>query len=223
MSKGFKTIQINSHGLDGEVSSLERFGVPKIYRPFLKSVLIPERQILDQVNSLANHLWNEYCGKEILLYTVLTGASMFSQALSYQLIQLNETKATESKPGVVLTYGEVRASSYAGTQSTGNVEISGNLSRVKNKQVLVIEDIVDTGETMVHLTAAIREQGSLSVKVVSLLHKKTTRSNGYVPDYACFSVHDAFVVGYGLDCNDYFRDMRHICVADEGKIVNFRK
>jgi hypoxanthine phosphoribosyltransferase len=77
---------------------------------------------------------------------------------------------------------------------------------------------VDTGRTMVALIDLLATHAPNSIRVASLLHKKTDRSNSYVPDYAGFTICDTFVVGYGLDYNEKFRDLQHICViSDEGK------
>jgi hypoxanthine phosphoribosyltransferase len=75
-----------------------------------------------------------------------------------------------------------------------------------------VEDIIDTGKTMVALLNRLRNYNPKSVKVTSLLIKKTERSNGYIPHYVGFAIPDAFVVGYALDYNEHFRDLDHICV-----------
>jgi hypoxanthine phosphoribosyltransferase len=77
---------------------------------------------------------------------------------------------------------------------------------------LIVEDIIDTGATMVRLLERLAKVEPKSVRVTSLLIKKTTRSNGYIPNYVGFAIPDAFVVGYALDYNEYFRDLDHICV-----------
>jgi len=78
--------------------------------------------------------------------------------------------------------------------------------------LLIVEDIIDTGATMVHLLEKLKTFNPNSVRVTSLLVKKTSRSNGYTPHYVGFAIPDAFVVGYALDYNEYFRDLDHICV-----------
>lgn len=78
-----------------------------------------------------------------------------------------------------------------------------------------MEDIIDTGKTMVQLLAKLKQYSPESVKVASLLIKKTPLSNGYIPDYVGFAIPNAFVVGYALDYNEYFRDLDHICVISE--------
>lgn len=80
------------------------------------------------------------------------------------------------------------------------------------QNLLIVEDIIDTGATMVQLLKKLETFAPKSVKVTSLLIKKTPKSNGYIPDYVGFSIPDEFVVGYALDYNEYFRDLDHICV-----------
>lgn len=80
------------------------------------------------------------------------------------------------------------------------------------QNLLIVEDIIDTGATMVKLLDRLALVEPKSVRVTSLLIKKTSRSNGYIPDYVGFAIPDAFVVGYALDYNEYFRDLDHICV-----------
>lgn len=77
---------------------------------------------------------------------------------------------------------------------------------------MIVEDIIDTGATMVQLLKKLQTFEPKSVRVTSLLIKKTPKSNGYIPDYVGFSIPDEFVVGYALDYNEYFRDLDHICV-----------
>jgi hypoxanthine phosphoribosyltransferase len=85
--------------------------------------------------------------------------------------------------------------------------------------LLIVEDIIDTGATMVKLLNKLGQYKPASVKVTSLLIKKTDRSNGYIPDYVGFAIPDAFVVGYALDYNEYFRDLDHICVISVSDLL----
>ncbi|GCC37570.1 hypothetical protein chiPu_0016074 [Chiloscyllium punctatum] len=81
--------------------------------------------------------------------------------------------------------------------------------------VLIVEDIVETGRTMRKLLALLEKYKPQMVKVASLLLKRTPRSSGYRPDFVGFEIPDKFVVGYALDYNEYFRDLNHICVISE--------
>lgn len=103
-----------------------------------------------------------------------------------------------------MSYEFLKVKSYHNDQSTGDIKISlseEELQGFKGKDVLIVEDIVDTGKTMVALLHLLAKYEPASVKVVSLLVKRTDRSNNYKPDYAGFSIPDLFVVGYCLDYN----------------------
>ena len=103
---------------------------------------------------------------------------------------------------------------FKNTESSGEVQIIGgdDMSSIKGKNVLIVEDIIDTGRTMVKLLNVLSKYEPKSVRVCSLLLKRTPLSNGYQPDYAGFSIPEKFVVGYALDLNEHFRDLEHICV-----------
>lgn len=117
----------------------------------------------------------------------------------------------------------VRLKSYEGTESTGHIRIiGGDLEALRDRNVLIVEDIVDTGATMVKLLSELEQYSPASVKVASLLVKQTTRSNGYTPDFIGFSIDDAFVVGYGLDYNEHFRDLQHIAVISSAGIEKYK-
>jgi hypoxanthine phosphoribosyltransferase len=115
----------------------------------------------------------------------------------------------------------IKVKSYENDQSTGSVTISlseEELKTFQGKDLLIVEDIVDTGATMVALIELLKRYNPSSIKVASLLLKRTHRSNNYVPDFVGFSIPDLFVVGYGLDYNETFRDLQHIAVInDAGK------
>ncbi len=98
--------------------------------------------------------------------------------------------------------------------SVGEPELIGNtdMSHLKGMNVLVVEDIVDTGKTIKKLLEILKNFEPRNVRVCSLLTKRTPLSNGYLPDYSGFSVPNKYVVGYAFDVNEHFRDMDHISI-----------
>ncbi len=90
-----------------------------------------------------------------------------------------------------------------------------SLDVLKGKNVLIVEDIIDTGRTMQRLLATLNKHEPKSVTVACLLRKRTPLSDGYAPHYVGFEIPDNFVVGYALDYNEYFRDLGHICAINE--------
>ena len=90
-----------------------------------------------------------------------------------------------------------------------------DLSTLTGKNVLIVEDIIDTGKTMQALLSLVKRHNPKMVKVASLLVKRTPRSVSYRPDFVGFEIPDKFVVGYALDYNEHFRDLNHVCVISE--------
>jgi len=124
---------------------------------------------------------------------------------------------------VPFTYDFIRVKSYENTGSTGTVHISGaDPQKLQGKHVLLIEDIIDTGNTMSKLIPCVQGMGVASLKVASLLEKRTERSCGFKADYCGFTIPDKFVIGYCLDYNDIYRDMLHICVINKTGVEKYK-
>ena len=114
----------------------------------------------------------------------------------------------------------VRASSYKGTCTTGKVRLSAlDPESLRNKHVLVIEDILDTGTTLSRLIPCLKECCPASIEVVTLLDKRLEQPKKCSAKYVGFSVPDDFVIGYGIDYNQRYRDLKDICVISEAGIA----
>lgn len=117
----------------------------------------------------------------------------------------------------------IRVSSYEGTESTGNVKIGGgiDLESLKGKHVILVEDIVDTGTTLSHLIPLLHEKANpASIEVCSLLTKRIEKPQKCSAKYTGFSIPNHFIIGYGLDFNELYRDIKDIWViSQEG--INF--
>jgi len=169
--------------------------------------LISETEIQERVRELGMRISQEYAGKPLTVLGVLTG----SVVLLADMI-----RATSIPLRVAL----IEASSYGGTRTEpGELTInSGLVPDLKGRDVVILDDIFDTGNTMVGLYAAIQEFEPASVKSAVLLWKTDRTVVDLEPDYYCFQIPDAFVVGYGLDYNDEFRNLRFIGVPDEADL-----
>ncbi len=168
-------------------------------------VLISEEQLQARIIQIADKLNELYKNEEVCVICVLKGAVMFATDLVKNL-------------NMPLTLEFIRLSSYgAGTQSSGKVNaVDIKLPDLNNKNVLIVEDIVDTGLTAKFLLDFIAcNFHTKSTKFISLLDKKITRKTDIEPDYYCFDIDDKFVVGYGLDYNGYFRNLKYIGYADK--------
>lgn len=115
----------------------------------------------------------------------------------------------------------LRVSSYEGTKSTGNVKIEGgiDLESLKQKHVILVEDIVDTGTTLSHLIPVLNEKANpASIEVCSLLTKRIAKPQKCKAKYVGFSIPDHFIIGYGLDFNELYRDIKDIWVISQNGI-----
>jgi len=145
----------------------------------------------------------------------LPSLAQFFSNLHDSLRRLLAAQRTRMAP---IGFDFIRVSSYQGTESNGNATVQAvgaNMSVLKGKNVLIIEDIIDTGHSMAKLIPVLQAEGPLSVKTCTLLQKRTPKSNGLMGDFVGFSIPDDFVVGYGLDYNEAFRELVHICVMNE--------
>lgn len=170
------------------------------------NVLYSRKEIAAKVKLLAQEISRDYKDKNPLVISILKGSFIFMADLIRQL-------------DFPLEVEFVRFSSYGkGTQSSGEVKIIQGLAcEVENRHVLVVEDIVDSGLTVKFLTDMLKEKKAASVKVCALTSKPSRRTVSVDVDYFGFDVPDKFVVGYGLDFNQKFRNLPDICILEENK------
>lgn len=166
-------------------------------------VLFSEKQIQDRIAELGKQITREYAGKDLVLVSVLKGSCVFLADLM---------RAIDLK----LTIDFMSVSSYKdGTQSTGDVEILKDLSNsIRGKEVLVVEDIIDTGLTLSRLLDILGSRGANSIRLASFLDKPDPRIKTELKiDYTGFVVPNKFVVGYGLDAAGRYRNLPFIAVV----------
>ena len=198
---------------DKEGFPIDQFIVPFHYKDDLDSVLIPYGLIQDRTEKLAHDIASE-AKNSLVAICILKGAHEFFADLTRHLKKMANVKG-ETIP-ISVEFAKVK--SYENTSSTGHVKISlseDEMKAWKGRDLLIVEDIVDTGATMIALIELLKKYEPASIKVCSLLLKRTSRSNSFVPDYVGFSIPDLFVIGYGLDYNEKFRDLELIAVINE--------
>lgn len=171
---------------------------------YIAKVLISEDDLKKRVAELGAEITRDYEGKKLLVLGILKGAVPFMADL------IREIK-------LPLAYDFMALSSYGvSTQSSGVVRILKDLERsVEDVHILVTEDIVDTGLTLKYLKENLKARSPMSVKVVTLLDKAARRKVDVVPDYNGFSIPDEFVVGYGLDFNEEYRNLPYLGVLKQ--------
>lgn len=208
-------VQIEEHSS----FSLDHFAIPHHYKDDVKEIMIPYGLVNDRIQKLAKDIREDYTDTTIHLLCVLKGGSAYFQDLITALRRFHDYSDHAYVP---FTYDFIKVKSYEGVNSTGSVQITGgDLAALEGKNVLVVEDIIDTGLTMTSLLPVLEARGASSVRVTSLLEKRTQRSCGFKGHYVGFSIPDKFVVGYCLDFNEIFRDMNHVCVISDRGIERF--
>lgn len=163
------------------------------------------RDIVDRrVKELAEQISNDYAGREILIVGILKGAFIFMADLIRSL-------------KVSSRVDFVRLASYGnGSVSSGDVRITKDLETpIAGREVLIVEDIIDTGLTLSRLIEVFRERQPASLKVCAFLDKAERRQVPLTADYVGFVIPDRFVVGYGLDYNEQFRFLPDVCILKD--------
>ena len=167
------------------------------------SVLFTEQEIDARVRELGEQISKDYAGKSVHIVGILKGATFFACELAKRIT-------------VPVTLDFMSVSSYGNsTESSGVVKINKDLDEpIEGRDVLVVEDIVDTGNTLSYLLDNLQKRGSSSVKLCTLLNKPDRRIKDVNVDYTGFIIPDAFVVGFGLDYAQNYRNLPYIGIVE---------
>lgn len=169
----------------------------------IKEVLYSEEQIIERCKEIGAQISKDYENKQPIFIALLKGSVPFMAELMKHIDIDAEMEF-------------MSVSSYSGTNSTGEVKINKDLDcSIKDCDVIIVEDIVDTGRTLKTVKEMLQNKGASSVKIVSLLDKKERRVVEIKADYVGFDVPDYFVVGFGLDFNQKYRNLPYIGVLKE--------
>ena len=169
--------------------------------------MISEEKVDERIRELGRQISEDYAGKQIHLICVLKGGVFFMCELAKRI-----------KLDVSLDFMSV--SSYgAGTVSSGVVKIIKDLDEpLEGKDVLIVEDIIDSGRTLAYLIEILKQRGPKSIHLCTLLDKPERRVKKQVHvDYTCFTIPDEFVVGYGLDYDQKYRNLPYIGVVESAQ------
>ena len=169
--------------------------------------LIPERKIKKQVRKLGKQITKDYKGKEPVVICMLKGAVYFFSDLTKHI-----------KLPIMIDFA--RLSSYRNGTTSGKMELIANFTtEITGKDVLIVEDIVDSGKTLSYFIELLKEKKPASIKICSFLDKTDCRQVPISVDYKCFDVPPVFVIGYGLDYAEKYRELPYLAaVLDPSKI-----
>lgn len=164
-----------------------------------RNILFSEDQIKTRVKELGEQISKDYEGEELYVLPLLRGSFVFGA----DIFKVVDVKA---KVGFMTT------SSYGdGEVSTGKVKVVNDIpDNIEGLNVLIVDDIVDTGYTMSFAVNHVKKLGAKSVKTCVLLDKPSRRKVNIKPDYCCFEIEDLFVVGYGLDYHGFYRNVPYV-------------
>lgn len=168
------------------------------------NVLIPENLLQDRIKELAKQIEKDYEGKEITIVSVLKGAVFFTVDLTKNMINK-------------VNFEFIEVSSYGNRfESTGNIKVNKDLSAsIEGKDILIVEDIIDSGKTLKYLKEHLENKNANSVKICTLLNKPERREVEIDIDYIGFDIPNKFVLGYGLDYEGYYRNVPYIGYVEE--------
>jgi hypoxanthine phosphoribosyltransferase len=168
-------------------------------------VLISAEQVQQRIQEMAKDIANDFRGQPTTIVGVLTGCIMFLADLVRRL-------------DLSLRIDLIQASSYRGKTTTpGPLKIAPELvPDVRGRHVLLLDDILDTGQTLKQVVRQLHDLGAVSVRVAVLLRKLGRQQVELEPDYCGFDIPDKFVVGYGLDFNDEYRHLPYVAVLPDG-------
>ena len=158
---------------------------------------IHKQRIHERIEELAAEIRPFYDGKDLVVIGVLNGAVFFTIRLLRAL-------------GIPYRLDFIQASSYRGTRSTGEVKVSPIKENLKDSEVLIMEDIVDTGRTISVIKSEVMERGPASMRVASLFYKPEADKHDQQPDFVGFSIPDHFILGFGLDYNGKGRELEDV-------------
>lgn len=169
----------------------------------IKRVLITKEEIAAAVQTAGQYIDAIYDGRPILLVSILKGAFVFMADLCRAVT-------------VPCEIGFMCAQSYyQGTESSGMVNITMDLTQdISHYHVVIVEDIIDTGRTLHDISNLLRTRNPISLHIVTLLDKPARRLVDLKSDYSLFTIPDHFVIGYGLDCGEYYRNLPYIAEYD---------
>ena len=181
-----------------EVKSIQDF------QACIKRVIITEDQIKDAICKAGKEIDKIYDGRPILLVSILKGSFVF-------LADLCRAISVPSEIGFMCA-----KSYYNGTSSSGVVKITMDLEQdISNYHVVIVEDIIDTGRTLSDVVKMLKQRNPLSLRVVTLLDKPSRRVVDFKADISLFVIPDHFVIGYGLDCAELYRNLPYIAEYGE--------
>lgn len=169
----------------------------------VKKILINEEEITEIVARLGKQISEDYEGLDLVLVGMLKGCTPFMTDLMKKIT-------------IPVQIDFIQASSYCGTQSTNNVVFKKDLDAdIKGKHVIIVDDVLDTAQTITKVLEILADRGTASIEMCCFLDKKEGRKVAYDAKYVGAAIPNEFVIGYGLDYNEYYRNLPYVAVVKD--------
>lgn len=189
--------------------------IPKVYKELVKDVILTSGAITDRVEKMAEDIMTKNKGKTLTFIVIMKSTFVFASELQRNIMNYMKYENT--------TYSHfefITVSSYENDKSTGDVKINCSesfLEGLKGKDIVIVEDLIDTGNTLQKLKLKLEKYQLNSIQFCILFFKlnKNNEDCKILADYLGFVIPDSFVVGYGMDFNEKFRDLNHLCTISE--------
>jgi hypoxanthine phosphoribosyltransferase len=203
-----------------------QFVLPKNHYQYIDKIVLSKGMILDRIEKLAQEITRDYFDKNVYLLVILKGAAMFGGFLAEKINDILSNDITNSySMNFFVEYVDVK--SYVDDKSTGEVKIRIDeklKQTLKNQNVIIVEDINDSGQSLNTLTEYLKQLEPYTLKSVVLIQKmnKNHLKYNYEIDYIGFLIPDEFLIGFGMDYNDQFRQLNHLCTINQEGIERYK-
>lgn len=202
------------------------FILPKNQSQYIDKIVLSKGNILDRVDKMAQEITKDYYDKDVILLVIMKGAVKFGGALAEKITDILSNDVTNSY-SMTFSVEYVDVKSYVDDKSTGDVKIKIDeklKDKIKGRNVLIVEDIYDSGQSLYTLNNFIMTLSPLALKTAVLIQKMNMNNlkYNYMIDYIGFLVPDDFLIGFGLDYNNEFRQLNHLCTINTEGITKFK-
>ena len=200
--------------------------IGKNHKKFIDKIILSKGMIIDRIEALANNIVRDFPDKKVILLCVMKGAIQFNTVLSEKITNILKNDCTNSlSMNFICEY--ISISSYSGDRSTGKVDIKEDesiLEKIRGQNVIIVEDIYDSGLTMTALINFLKKFEPNLVKTAVLFQKMNMKNLQFELsiDYLGFLIPSNFVIGFGLDYNEEFRNLDHLCSINQCGIDTFK-
>jgi hypoxanthine phosphoribosyltransferase len=200
--------------------------IPKNYTPYVDRVVLTKGMILDRIDKIAQEITKDFFDKNLVLLIVMKGAVVFGSTLVEKINDILSNDITNSySMSFSVEYVDIK--SYVDDKSTGDVKIRVDekvAERLRGQNVIVVEDIYDSGKSLYELDKFLLSYSPASLKSTVLIQKMNVENlkYDYEVDYLGFLVPNSFIIGFGMDYNEKFRHLYHLCVINSEGIKQFK-